>query len=503
MSKLNTMADRKAALKSMYGMEQFNNKILIIGYGSIGTGILPLLIKIVKMDLSQITIIEKDKKRFTNIKELYKINKIKKSDQKINKVKVKLDRLNIKRIIIDRLKMGQDDLIIDCSYEISTKFMYDLCAEHGISYTNSAVEVWEDDMSRPMAEYSYANLMKEVEDSDLQFKKKKNNFIYGLGCNPGNVNIWTMYALDKIKENTNKNLKSDSYADLANKLGLRVVHVAEVDSQITNNPKRDNEYVNTWSSDGASWFGEAYSWIELGWGTHEKTMPASVSKDLHSDVSITIERLGALTWARSYTPINKNLFGLMIPHEECYSIARSLSLRDSKNNIIYKPSCYYVYKPCDSSLASLYEIAEKMDVNNFNGEMQKNKRLMTDDIIEGKDELGCTLFFNNGEIYWVGSLLDIEEARGLYDNKFDSIINATLMQVLAGYMGGILYLIKNIKKKEYSGLLSPQDLPIHQFMKWTRPLLGPFVCTKVKDWTVKARDGKESTWQFEDFAELN
>ena len=30
MSKLNTMADRKAALKSMYGMEQFNNKILIL-----------------------------------------------------------------------------------------------------------------------------------------------------------------------------------------------------------------------------------------------------------------------------------------------------------------------------------------------------------------------------------------------------------------------------------------------------------------------------------------
>jgi hypothetical protein len=29
-----------------------------------------------------------------------------------------------------------------------------------------------------------------------------------------------------------------------------------------------------------------------------------------------------------------------------------------------------------------------------------NKPLMTDDIIEGKDELGCTLFFNNGEIYY-------------------------------------------------------------------------------------------------------
>jgi homospermidine synthase len=329
-----------------------------------------------------------------------------------------------------------------------------------------------------------------MQDQDKIIQNKKNNFIISLGCNPGNVSIWAMYALEKINQITKK-FDYKSYADLANKLGLRVIHVSERDSQITNNPKKKNEYVNTWSSNAKSWYDEAFSFLEISWGTHEKNTPDNINKKLSNEYQLVLDGEGYNSYAYSYTPLGKNLVGMLIRHEECYTICRKLTIKNDKNEIIYKPSCYYVYKPNDSSVASTYEIRDNI------GKYQENKRLMTSDIIEGKDELGCTLFFANGDIYWIGSLLDIKEARLIYDNEYDDIINATVLQVVAGYIGAILYLIESIENKKYKGLLTPEELPIKKFVKVTKPMLGPFGLIKVEDWTVETKPDKQ--WQFEDF----
>ena len=47
---LKTMEGRKAVLDSMEHMEEFNNKIVIIGCGATGAALLPMLLKIVKID---------------------------------------------------------------------------------------------------------------------------------------------------------------------------------------------------------------------------------------------------------------------------------------------------------------------------------------------------------------------------------------------------------------------------------------------------------------------
>jgi homospermidine synthase len=202
--------------------------------------------------------------------------------------------------------------------------------------------------------------------------------------------------------------------------------------------------------------------------------------------------VGSDSYAYSYTPIGKNLTGMLIRHEECFAICRKLTLRDDTGKIIYKPSSYYVYKPCDSAIASTQETKDLL------GEYQQNLRLMTSDIIEGRDELGCTLFFDSGNIYWVGSLLDINEARLIYDNEFNDVVNATVLQVCAGYLGGIFYLIESIEKKVYRGFMTPEDLPVNKFIQWTKPLIGPFGVIKVTDWTIESLD-KQNPLQFEDF----
>lgn len=479
MNKLkNKFKDRKKYLDDIIKNKpkrQFNNKLVVIGSGGIGTAVIPLLREFINIPLENITIIDKLPTAFKNI------------DPNIKKLNVQITKDNYKKIFIKDLKLGQDDIIIDASYDVNTEDMYKLCNKHGISYTNSAMETWELEKMDPKDE-TFEARFKAVEAA-CKNDKKKCNFVVSMGCNPGNVSIWALYALERINK-MKYNYKYTDYADLAKKLGLKTVHISENDNQIHKTPKKPNTYLNTWSGDGESWYDEAFHHLELSWGTHEKTKPDGLNKKLSSKYEYIVDQKGFESWAKTYTPHSKEMKGMLIRHEECYTLAKSLTLYNNKTNKIeYKPSCYYVYKPCKASMESLNEV-----VNN-NMKYQDNAELLTSDITEGKDELGCTLFFEDGEVYWVGSLLDIKEARKLFDNKYKHIINATGLQVLAGYLGSVFHILDLMKKKDYRGFILPEHMPVKRFVKWTRPLLGKFGLTKVEDWPKNIN----KTWQFSDF----
>ena len=57
------------------------------------------------------------------------------------------------------------------------------------------------------------------------------------------------------------------------KLGVKVIHCSERDTQITDRPKQVDEFVNTWSIEGFR--EEGTTTAEMGWGTHEKQLPAA------------------------------------------------------------------------------------------------------------------------------------------------------------------------------------------------------------------------------------
>jgi homospermidine synthase len=51
---------------------------------------------------------------------------------------------------------------------------------------------------------------------------------------------------------------------------------------------------------------------------------------------------------------------------------------------------------------------------------------MSEDIVEGRDEVGLSIFLRGGAGLWVGSELDIGEARALFDRRLDRWVNATI-----------------------------------------------------------------------------
>jgi len=86
----------------------------------------------------------------------------------------------------------------------------------------------------------------------------------------------------------------DEWAKLAMDLGVKGLHIAERDTQVSNRPKAVGEFVNTWSVEGL--INEGFLPAELGWGTHEKKLPPHGHKwETGPGYAIWIDRPGSDT----------------------------------------------------------------------------------------------------------------------------------------------------------------------------------------------------------------
>lgn len=499
--------DRLKMLKQMYQSYDFGKgHIYLLGQGSIGPALLYMILKIFKIKQNQITVI--DLKPIDELKAIvkYVVNASLGEDSTIEVISKRIDEHNYKQIFTKDYKLTKDDIIIDCAIEICSIDMMILCQATGCGYINSSTELWDYKNIYDPTSYTLYPIINEVREFSEELKKSgKLNFnaVIDMGCNPGNVNLWAQAGLDMI----NKHYGTKKTAE---QLDIRTIHISEYDTQRSSIPKRINEYCNTWASTCEPFYEEGLAPVEMSFGNHEEMPDEKYIENVQDNNKyISFNRLCTETYAHSYTPGYKNYIGILIRHGENITIGETMSTyktQDGKKVRTWSPSVYYVYHPTQDTMASLYELKEK------NYKYQDNTRLFTDDIIDGRDELGLTYFLGNGDIFWIGSLLDIDEARDVYENKFNEKINATIVQVIGGYLSGIFHILDLNKQQKYNGVMVPEDLPYKDFYKRMKPFFGEFVFKKVTDWdynmktrSITFRDYKEKAmnntpeWTLKDF----
>jgi homospermidine synthase len=246
------------------------------------------------------------------------------------------------------------------------------------------------------------------------------------------------------------------WAALARTLGIKAIHVAERDTQVSPAPKERGEFVNTWSIDG--FVGEAAQPAELGWGSHETHFPADGRRfDFGCEAAIYLNRPGAATQVRSWTPLEGPYHGYLITHGEAISIADYLTVVEA-GAAVYRPTVHYAYHPCDGAILSLHELAGK------NGEVQGKKRLLMAEISSGGiDELGVLLMGNPKGVYWYGSRLSVDDARRLAPYN-----NATSLQVTASVLAGLVWTLENPRR----GIVEPDEIDFRRILAIALPYLG-------------------------------
>jgi homospermidine synthase len=277
------------------------------------------------------------------------------------------------------------------------------------------------------------------------------------------------------------------WAQLMRRTGVKGIHIAERDTQRARDPKPRGKFVNTWSVEG--FVAEGLQPSELGWGTHEKTMPAGSRRhDFGCDAAIYLTRPGAGTRVRSWTPTAQAQHGWMITHNESISIADYFTAREN-GKIVYRPTCHYAYHPCDDAVLSLHEMAGAQ------WKPQKTWHILSEhDIVDGIDELGVLLYGHAKNAYWFGSQLSIEETRRLAPYQ-----NATGLQVTSAVLAGIVWMLENPDR----GIVEADEMDFRRCLEIQRPYLGPVIGCYT-GWTPLVGRGElfpedldhEDPWQF-------
>jgi len=196
---------------------------------------------------------------------------------------------------------------------------------------------------------------------------------------------------------------------------------------------------------------------------------------------ILLKSKGINTTVRSWVPTG-DIIGYVIRHGEGYTISDTLTVSDPNGGgALYRPTVHYAYRPSDSTIASI----EELRMNHY--KMNHKMRVLNDEIISGQDILGCLLMGHDYKSWWIGSLLDIKEARELVPHQ-----NATTLQVAISLASAVQWMIKNPNK----GVCVPDDLPHEEILEQCWPWLGPCI-SKPVDWSPIAGIKSERDFDYE------
>ena len=458
---------------------EFPGRIVFIGFGSIGQGTLPLVLRHIGIPKERVTIITGDD-RGRKVAESYGVKF----------VVLPLTRDNFRRELDQYI--GRGDFVLNVSVDVSSIALIKLCWAKGAMYLDTCIEPWPGgytDATIPHAKRTNYALREEA------LALRANNAraptaVLTHGANPGLVSHFVKQALLNIAADTGADAGTpkarEDWGQLARTLGVKVIHIAERDTQLSSKPKEFNEFVNTWSVDGFVSEGQQPS--ELGWGTHERNFPRDGKRyDFGNGSAIYLMQPGAATRVRTWTPKAGNFFGFLITHGEAISIADYLSVRQS-SEVVYRPTVHYAYHPSDSAIVSLHEFAGR------NWHLQDRQRILLDEITGGIDELGVLLAGHKKNAYWFGSQLSIEEAR-----KLAPYNNATSLQVTVSVLSGMVWAMENPN----SGLVEPDDMDFRRNLEISKPYLGTLTGAYT-DWTpLSDRErlfpedlDKSDPWQF-------
>ncbi len=462
---------------------RFDGPIVMVGFGSIGKGTLPLLERHFEFDGSKFAVIAPDD-----------------SDRKlldergIRFLNVALERENFREILTPLLTTGPSrGMVVNLSVDVSSIDMIDFCKDIDAFYIDTVIEPWPGlytDPNRSVSARSNYALREEM----MTLRRRRPGGITAVSCcgaNPGMVSWFVKQALLDIAKDTGvqtaEPTSPEQWARLMQRAGVKGIHIAERDTQRAREPKPLGTFVNTWSVEG--FVAEGLQPSELGWGTHEKQMPPDGrAHDYGSGAAIYLLRPGAGTRVRSWTPQARSQHGFLVTHNESISIADFFTLREG-SKVLYRPTCHYAYHPCDDAVLSLHEMAGAQ------WKMQEDWYILTeDDIVDGMDELGVLLYGHSKNAYWYGSQLSIEDTRALAPHQ-----NATGLQVTSAVIAGIVWMLENPQ----AGIVEADEMDFRRCLEIQRPYLGPVV-GEYTDWTpLTNRDGlfpehtdKSDPWQF-------
>lgn len=458
--------------------------IVMIGFGSIGRGTLPLLERHFTFDKDRMVVIDPSERDRALLDE-----------RGVRFIHQAVTRENYRELLPPLLTAGEGQgFCVNLSVDTSSLDILKLTRELGVLYIDTVVEPWPgfyfDTEADPSTRTNY--FLRETVRSEKRNSPGGTTAVSCCGANPGMVSWFVKAALLNLASDLGKAsspASRDEWAALMRDCGVKGIHIAERDTQRTKAPKPMDAFWNTWSVEG--FISEGLQPAELGWGTHETWQPDNMRHQKDGSGCQAARFLlqpGANTRVRTWCPTPGEQYGFLVTHNESVSIADYFTIGEGLEPQ-YRPTCHYAYHPANDAVLSLFEMFGQA------GRPQSVFHVLDEDeIVDGIDELGVLLYGHDKNAYWYGSQLSIEETRRIAPYQ-----NATGLQVTSAVLAGMVWALENPE----AGIVEADEMDHARCLEVQLPYLGP-VGGFYTDWTpLEGRPGlfpddidTADPWQF-------
>ncbi len=426
--------------------------IVMIGFGSIGRGMLPLIERHFSYDHGRMCVIDPEAEHRTFLRQ-----------RGVRLIEQAITRDNY-RTLLGGLFEGEAGrgFVVNVSVDTDSLDVMKLCRELRVLYIDTVVEPWPGfyfNSDQPLAARTNYALREKVR-TEKAANPGGSTAVSCCGANPGMVSWFVKEALQNLSRDLGHGAASprsrEDWATLMHDLGVKGVHIAERDTQYVHTPKPIGTFVNTWSVEG--FLAESFQPAELGWGTHEKWFPDNGRRhEVGCQAAIYLDSPGGLTRVHSWCPTPGAQYGFLVTHNEAISISDYFTLGDPADPE-YRPTCHYAYHPCNDAVLSLHETFGS-------GVVQSTHRIIDEtEVIGGIDELGVLLYGHAKNAYWYGSRLSMAETRELAPYQ-----NATGLQVTSAILAGMVWALENPQ----AGIVETEEMDHERCLAIQKPYLGP------------------------------
>lgn len=450
-------------------MINFEGKIVQFGFGAVGKSFYEKVSKEIKFDEKNYFVITMDKTEFEAYVNLGGLVQ--------NFVVYEVTKDNFESIFEKYLSEG--DLLIDFADTVGTRDILEWCAQKNIMYINTGEADWPENWYSIFNENLLKNNIKEKHYKNNETNKYP--IVLQHGNNPGLVSHFVKAGIEYIANNQFKKdkklkelIKSNKFNEAAQKLGIKMIHVNDIDLQEVKDTYDENTLFSTWCID--SFFFEMLSEATLDFGPHEEINFEEECKLLDFDNGfLEFKNLAAEKMCRTYYPEGE-FEGFLVPHEETITIAKSLEVKEN-GKAIYRPSVMFLYSPCDFAKKYLKNAKvneypnpdpnKPLDCEKENGNAivrgyvypEKAEIIYQEKIESGTEYVGVLLIGENFKPVWIGNRI---ETTFLYKKKKDSYWQTpTITPVAMSALAAVCWMIKN---KDKGGIYFPDDIEDYKYI---------------------------------------
>lgn len=444
-------------------MISYNGRIVQFGFGAVGKSFYEKVSKEIHFDEYKYFVITRDRDEFEAYINLGGIAS--------NFIVENITRDNWQSVFSQYLSEG--DLLIDFADSVGTRDFCEWCAENNIMYLNTGETDWSDHWYSIFSENDKKTELKEF----YKDKKDKNKYPIVLqhGNNPGLVSHFVKAGINYIIHSQFKKdkhlkqlLKYGKYNEIAQHIGIKMIHINDIDLQKVKDDFKEDLLINPWCVD-SFWF-EMLSEATFNIGTHEQIDYENDSNLYDKEKGyFEFKQLAADKKCKTYYP-NGKFEGFMVPHEETITIAKSLEIKKD-NKVVYRPSVMFLYLPCKYATEYLKKSKvndylnpdenKPMDCENIDGKSivrgyvypNNWEILYIENIDEGTEYVGVLLLGDKFNPVWVGNR--IERSFLTKDKKTSYWQTPTITPVSMSALAGVCWMLKN---KEKGGIYFPDDI---------------------------------------------